>query len=43
MEEEVNRMGDGFEEPEVEGIKANFTLGDVKEVSEGGKSHISDA
>ena len=43
MEEEVIKLGDGFDEPEMEGLKPNFTLGDVKEVSEGEKSHISDA
>ena len=43
MEEEVNKMGEGVEEPEIEGMKPNFTLGDVKEVSEGEKSRISDA
>ena len=43
MEEEVNKLGDGFDEPEMEGLKPNFTLGDVKEVTEGEKSHISDA
>ena len=36
-------MGDGLEEPELEGMKPNFTLGDVKEVSEGDKSHMSGA
>ena len=46
MEEEVIKIGDVFEEPQIEEsdhIKPNFTLGDVKEVSEGEKSHISNA